>query len=107
MDSPSTDEFTMGICLMPAMTAREMNGIYVSFTPLRCSKLFFCFSRIFTMRVMSTLKTVWTCALVCFDSAMRLAMMLRILLIGTRSPESAYCPEGGGGDGDAVADACA
>ena len=29
------------------------------------------------MRVMSTLKTVWTCALMCFDSGMRCAMMAR------------------------------
>ncbi len=38
------------------------------------------------MRVMSTLKTVWTCGLVCLDSTMRRAMMLRILVMGTRLP---------------------
>ena len=35
---------------------------------------------------MSTLKTVWTCGLVCLDSTMRCAMMLRILVMGTRLP---------------------
>ena len=38
------------------------------------------------MRVMSTLKTVWTCGLVRLDSTMRCAMMLRILVMGTRLP---------------------
>src|SRR5579875_1883806 len=70
------------------MAARVMKGMYVSFTPLRCSYLFFSFSRSRTMRVMSTLKTVWTCALVCLDSTMRRAMMARILDMGTSSPGS-------------------
>src|ERR1700744_1974929 len=74
-------------CLRSAwMAARVMNGMYVSFTPLRCSYLFFSFSRSLTMRVMSTLKTVWTCALVCLDSTMRLAMMPRILDQGSNVP---------------------
>src|ERR1700753_1855791 len=38
------------------------------------------------MRVMSTLNTVWTWALGALDSTMRLAMMARILDIGTSSP---------------------
>src|SRR6266702_8208914 len=38
------------------------------------------------MRVMSTLKTVWTCGLVCLDSTMLRAMMERILVMGTSSP---------------------
>ena len=38
------------------------------------------------MRVISTLKTVWTCGLVRLDSTMRLAMMERIFVIGTSSP---------------------
>src|SRR3954468_2302479 len=87
----------MGMALMPASTARLMNGMKVSFTPLRCSKLAFCLSRILTMRVMSTLKTVWTWALVCLDSAMRLAMMERIFDMGTNSPGS-----GGGIGADGV-----
>src|SRR5579875_3607940 len=68
------------------MAARVMKGMKVNFTPLRCSYLFFSFSRSFTMRVISTLKTVWTCGEVAFDSTMRLAMMERILDMGTRSP---------------------
>src|SRR5260370_38410132 len=38
------------------------------------------------MRVMSTLKTVCTCALVCLDSTMRSAIFLRIGVMGTSSP---------------------
>src|ERR1700733_7265062 len=64
------------------MAARVMKGMYVSLTPLRCSYLFFSFSRSLAMRVMSTLKTVWTCGLVCALSTMRCAMMLRILVSG-------------------------
>src|SRR5665213_2326989 len=40
------------------------------------------------MRVMSTLKTVCTCGLVCLDSTILFAIMLRILVIGTSSPGS-------------------
>src|SRR5579875_1387639 len=86
MASPCVEALTMG-CLRRAWTAaRVMNGMYVSLTPLRCSYLFFSFSRSLTMRVMSTLKTVWTWALVCLDSTMRFAMMARILDMGTSSP---------------------
>src|SRR5260370_37014299 len=52
------------------------------------------------MRVMSTLKTVCTCALVCLDSTMRSAIFLRIGVIGTSSP-------GIGGGMCAAADAAA
>ena len=45
--------------------------------------------QIFTIFVMSTLKTVWTCAEVCFDSTMRRAMIERIFDIGTKSPGAA------------------
>jgi len=63
------------------------------------------------MRVMSTLKTVWTCGLVAFDSTMRLAMIDRILDRGTNSPGSgaavgvaaAFAAAGGAGaEGAAV-----
>jgi hypothetical protein len=70
------------------MAARVMKGMYVSLTPLRCSYFAFSFSRILTMRVMSTLNTVWTCGLVRFDSTMRCAMIERIFDIGTSSPGS-------------------
>src|ERR1700733_8283984 len=68
------------------MAARVIKGMYVSLTPLRCSYLDFSFSRSFTMRVISTLKTVWTWGLVRFDSTIRCAMMERIFDIGTSSP---------------------
>src|SRR5580704_4897702 len=86
MASPSIEAFTMGILRRVAMTARERKGMYVNLTPLRCSYFDFSFSRILTMRVMSTLKTVWTCGLVRFDSTMRCAMIERIFVIGTSSP---------------------
>src|ERR1700721_3197338 len=74
-------------CLRNAwMAARVMKGMYVSLTPFRCSYFDFSFSRSLTMRVMSTLKTVWTCGLVRFDSTMRCAMMERIFDMGTSSP---------------------
>src|SRR4030088_1389427 len=76
----------MGCLRSATMAARVMKGIYVSLTPLRCSYFDFSFSRILTMRVISTLKTVWTCGLVRFDSTMRCAMMERIFDMGTSSP---------------------
>src|SRR5579871_966375 len=76
----------MGCFRSATMAARVMNGMYVSLTPLRCSYFDFSFSRSRTMRVISTLKTVWTCGLVCLDSTIRFAMIERILLIGTTSP---------------------
>src|SRR5271154_3993114 len=76
----------MGCFRSATIAARVINGMYVSLTPFRCSYFDFSFSRILTMRVMSTLKTVWTCGLVCFDSTMRCAMMERIFDIGTSSP---------------------
>src|ERR1700729_3579862 len=86
MASPSIDPLTMGCLRSAAMAARVMKGMYVSLTPLRCSYFAFSFSRSLTMRVMSTLKTVWTCGLVCLDSTMRFAIIERILVMGTSSP---------------------
>src|ERR1700710_340052 len=78
-----------------------MKGMYVSLTPLRCSYFDFSFSRSLTMRVMSTLKTVWTWGLVRLDSTMRCAMMLRILVMGTSSPGSGWAAAGLAGAGAA------
>src|SRR5665213_1590032 len=78
--------------------------------PLRCSYLFFSFSRRRTMRVISTLKTVWTWGLVCLDSTMRLAMMERILDMGTSSPSCCVETAGAGalaGGVDAADEECA
>src|SRR5258705_8209695 len=86
MASPSIEPLTMGCLRSATMAARVMKGMYVSLTPLRCSYFAFSFSLILTMRVISTLKTVWTCGLVRFDSTMRCAMMERIFAIGTSSP---------------------
>ena len=68
-------------------------------TPLRCSYFDFSFSRSLTMRVMSTLKTVWTCGLVRLDSTMRWAMMERILVMGTSSPGCGWGAAGFAGAG--------
>src|ERR1700736_3356975 len=76
----------MGCLRSATMAARVKRGMYVSLTPLRCSYFAFSFSRILTMRVISTLKTVWTCGLVRFDSTIRCAMMERIFDMGTSSP---------------------
>src|SRR5882672_3249320 len=76
----------MGCLRRATIAARVMKGMYVNLTPLRCSYFDFSFSRILTMRVMSTLKTVWTCGLVRLDSTMRCAMIERIFDIGTSSP---------------------
>src|ERR1700690_4051770 len=80
------EPLTMGCLRSAAMAARVMKGMYVSLTPLRCSYFDFSFSRSLTIRVISTLKTVWTCGLVRLDSTMRWAMMERIFVMGTISP---------------------
>src|SRR6202041_2015087 len=80
------EPLTMGCLRSAAMAARVMKGMYVSLTPLRCSYFDFSFSRSLTMRVISTLKTVWTWGLVRLDSTMRWAMMERIFDMGTSSP---------------------
>ena len=59
------------------------------------------------MRVMSTLKTVWTCGLVCLDSTMRLAMIERILVMGTSSPSCCTPAAALAGDDVAAADCTA
>src|SRR6185312_15240889 len=96
------EAFTTGCLRSAMMAARVMNGMKVSLTPLRCSYLDFSFSRRRTMRVISTLKTVWTCGLVCLDSTMRFAMMARILVMGTSSPGSGADAGAAGGAGFAL-----
>src|SRR5580692_12561631 len=103
MASPSIEAFTMGILRRVAMTAREINGMYVSLTPLRCSYLDFSFSRMRTMRLISILKTVWTWALVRLESTIRWAMMERIRVIGTSSSPAVTTGAGAGVDGLAAA----
>src|ERR1700749_1352706 len=105
MASPSIDAFTMGILRKVAMTAREMNGMQVSLTPLRCSYLDFSFSRMRTMRLMSILKTVCTWALVRLESTMRWAMMERIRVNGTSSSPGMATGATGGAAGFAAAGA--
>src|SRR5271170_3520494 len=111
MASPSIDPLTIGCLRSATMAARVIKGMYVSLTPLRCSYLDFSFSRILTMRVMSTLKTVWTCGLVRLDSTMRCAMIERIFDMGTSSPGSGWDAAGlaaaGAGDGAEVGDVAA
>src|SRR5271156_5333003 len=99
MASPSIDPLTMGCLRKATMAARVMKGMYVSLTPLRCSYFDFSFSRSLTMRVMSTLKTVWTWGLMRLDSTMRWAMMERIFDMGTSSPGSGWGAAGLGAAG--------
>src|SRR5260370_450876 len=88
MPSPTTDAFTTGLVRTPCINALAMKGMYVSFTPWRASHPLRIFSRNLTMRVISTLKIVCTCALVRRDSTMRSAIFLRMGDLGTRAPDS-------------------
>src|SRR5689334_18507780 len=94
MLSPTTDEFMIGFTRMPCNIALAMKGRNVSFTPLRASHALRFLSRKRAMRVISTLKIEWTCALVCLDSTIRSAIFLRIGVMGTDSPGS-VCKAGG------------
>ena len=76
----------IGFTRMPCSNALAMNGRNVSFTPLRVSHALRFFSRNLAMRVISTLKTECTWALVRLDSTMRSAIFLRIGVMGTTSP---------------------
>src|ERR1700733_11917821 len=86
------------------MAARTKNGMKVSRTPWRCSNPFLCLARRLTMRVKSTSYMQWTWALVRRDSIMRWAMILRILVRGTRSPGYAA---GAGAEGRDGVEVCA
>src|SRR5882757_2159761 len=86
MLSPSSEAFTMGYCCSVRIAARVKNGMKVRRAPLRFSKADLFLLRNCTMRVMSTSNMQWTCALVRRDSIMRVAMILRICDMGTRSP---------------------
>src|SRR3984893_2862161 len=99
MPSPSIDPFTMGNGCSAIMAARTKKGMKVSRAPLRCSKLDLSLLRRLTMRVMSTSNMQWTWALVRRDSIMRCAMILRIFVIGTRSPGMVAGGEVGRDDG--------
>ena len=76
----------MGHLRMPCTAARAKKGVKVSLLPVACSNLVFILSRSYTMRVMSTSKTRWTCALARFDITMCSAIFLRMTDMGTISP---------------------
>src|SRR3989442_7969432 len=86
MFSPSIEALTMGNCCRVMMAARTKNGMKVRRAPWRFSKEDLALLRRFTMRVRSTSNMQWTCALVRRDSIIRWAMILRIWVMGTRSP---------------------
>src|SRR5215472_512744 len=88
MLSPTTEALTTGLMRIPCISALAMKGMNVSFTPCRSSQPLRTFSRSLTMCVISTLKMVWTWALVRRDSTMRSAIFLRIAVIGTSLPGS-------------------
>src|ERR1700747_1509551 len=80
------------------------NGMKVRRAPWPCSNPALCLLRRSTMRVKSTSYMQWTWALVRRDSIMRWAMILRMLVMGTRSPGNGAGAVGAGG-GRGVADA--
>src|SRR5277367_381710 len=86
MFSPSIEALTIGNCCSAMITARTKKGMNVRRAPCRCSKADLVLLRSSTMRVMSTSNMQWTWALVRRDSIIRWAMILRIWVIGTRSP---------------------
>src|ERR1041385_2824034 len=86
MLSPSVEALMIGNCCNAINAARTKNGMKVSRWPLRCSKLDLFLARKRTMLVKSTSYIQWTCALVRRDSTMRCAIILRIFVMGTRSP---------------------
>src|SRR5262249_14954636 len=86
MLSPSVEALMIGNCCKAIKAARTKNGMNVSRTPLRCSKLDLFLARSRTMLVKSTSYMQWTCALVRRDSTMRCAIILRMFVMGTRSP---------------------
>src|ERR1700693_606089 len=99
MLSPSIDALTMGNCCNVMMTARAKNGMKVRRAPWRFSKADLFLLRSCTMRVRSTSNMQRTWALVRRDSIMRCAMILRICVIGTRSPGMVAGGEVGRDDG--------
>src|ERR1700688_4721099 len=99
MFSPSREAFTIGNCCSAMITARTKNGMNVSLAPCRRSNADFVLLRSCTIRVISTSNMQWTWALVRRDSIMRCAMILRICVIGTRSPGMVAGGEVGRDDG--------
>src|ERR1035438_5591380 len=80
------------------MTAeRTKKGMKVRRAPWRCSNPVFCLFRRLTMRVKSTSYMQCTWALVRRDSIMCLAISLRMLVMGTRSPGYGDGADGGVG----------
>src|ERR1700733_6402158 len=103
MLSPSSDALIMGNCCSAMRAARTKNGMKVRRAPWRCSKPDLFRARMLTMRVKSTSYMQWTWALVRRDSIMRWAMILRMLVNGTRSP-GMDAGAGRGAGGEATAD---
>ena len=72
--SMSTLALTTGCALSASIVATAKNGRKDSFTPSRASKSCLARARSRAMRVTSTSTTVVSCAEVCSDSTMRVAM---------------------------------
>src|ERR1700730_4823009 len=105
MLSASSEALMIGHCCSAMMAARTKNGMNVRRTPWRCSKPAFCLLRRPTMRLKSTSYMQWTWALVRRDSIMRWAIILRIFVMGTRSPGYGAGAEGAAGRTSAEAEA--
>src|SRR5713226_5990826 len=105
MLSPSIEALTMGNCCSVMMTARAKKGMKVRRAPWRFSKADLVLLRRCTIRVRSTSYMQWTWALVRRDSIMRWAIILRIFIMGTRSPGYGAGAEGAAGRASAEAEA--
>src|SRR5215203_5697209 len=85
--SPSHTELRTGCSLRASTAALTMNGRYVSLTPSRSAKAAFSFSRSAARPVMSTSTSVQACGISALLTAMRFAIVRRMLVSSTtRSP---------------------
>src|SRR6185312_6969625 len=101
------DALTFGCCLSASTVATAKNGRNDSFTPSRRSKSALACCRSRAIRVTSASTTVVSCALVCSDSVIRLAMTPRSRDIFSVRPRSGDGSTRGGASAGAPAGAAA
>src|SRR6202041_1536249 len=92
---PSIEAFRIGNCRKATQVAFRTNGRNVSENPYCACTLPLALSRAFATFVKSTLCTVVTCAEVCLLNTMCLAMLCRIILIGSTRVPGASPTRGG------------
>src|ERR1700722_17359373 len=92
---PSIDAFRIGNCRKATQVAFRTNGRNVSENPYCACTLPLALARALATFVKSTLLTVVTCAEVCLLNTMCLAMLCRIMLIGSTRVPGASPTRGG------------